>query len=75
MQWLQDPNQSDVDNLNNVRREVNKHSRNRKKEYLRAKIDELVNKVRSRISEICIGVSEKLRMVNSLELYSKEWEV
>jgi len=41
MQWLQDPNQSDVDNLNNVRREVNKHSRKRKKEYLRAKIDEL----------------------------------
>jgi hypothetical protein len=23
MQWFQDPNQSNVDNLNNVRREVN----------------------------------------------------
>jgi hypothetical protein len=31
-------------NPNNVRREVNKHSRNRKREYLRAKIDELENK-------------------------------
>jgi len=41
MQWLYHPNQSNVDNLNNVRREVNRHFRNQKKEYLRAKIDEL----------------------------------
>jgi hypothetical protein len=34
MQWLQDPNQSNLDNLNDVRRET----RNNKKEYLRAKI-------------------------------------
>jgi len=27
MQWLQDPNQSNTDNVNNVRRENNKHSR------------------------------------------------
>jgi hypothetical protein len=32
-------------------------------------------KVKSRISETCIGVSEKLRMVSNLELYSKGWEV
>jgi len=38
MQWLQDTNKSSVDNLNNVRREA---SRNKKKEYLKAKIDEL----------------------------------
>jgi len=36
MQWIQDPSQSNVDNLNNVRR-----FRNKKKEYLRAKIEEL----------------------------------
>jgi hypothetical protein len=41
MQWLQDPNQSNVDNLNNVRREASRHFRNQKKEYLRAKFDEL----------------------------------
>jgi hypothetical protein len=41
MQWVQDPNQSNVDNLNNVRREVSRHFRNKKKEYLKAKIDEL----------------------------------
>jgi hypothetical protein len=39
MQWLQDPRQSNVDNLNNVRREASRHFRN-KKEYLKAKIDD-----------------------------------
>jgi len=41
MQWLQDPYQSSVDNLNNVRCEASRHFRNKKKEYLKAKIDEL----------------------------------
>jgi len=41
MQWVQDPSQSNVDNLNNVRREANRHCRNKKKEYLKAKSDEL----------------------------------
>jgi hypothetical protein len=41
MLWLQNPNQSNVDNLNNVRREASKHFRNKKKEYLKAKINEL----------------------------------
>jgi len=41
MQWLQDSNQSNVDNLNNVRREASRHFRNKNKEYLRAKFDEL----------------------------------
>ena len=38
IQWVQDPSQSNVDNLNNVRREVSRHFRNKKKAYLRAKI-------------------------------------
>jgi len=41
MQWIQDPSQSNVDILNNVRREVSRHFRNKKKVYLRAKIEEL----------------------------------
>jgi len=41
MQWVQDPSQSNVDNLNNVRREASRHFRNKKKEYLKAKIEEL----------------------------------
>jgi len=40
MQWLQDPNQSNVDDLNNGRREASRHFSNKKKEYLKAKIDE-----------------------------------
>jgi hypothetical protein len=44
MQCLQDPNKSNVDNLNNVRRETRRHFRNKKKEYLQAKIDEIENK-------------------------------
>jgi hypothetical protein len=39
MQWLQDPNQSNVDNLNNVTCKASRHLINKKKEYLRAKID------------------------------------
>jgi len=38
MQWIQGPSLSNVDNLNNVRREVSTHFRNKKKAYLRAKI-------------------------------------
>ena len=41
MLWVQDPCQTNVDNLNSVRREVSRHFRNKKKEYLRAKIEEL----------------------------------
>jgi len=41
MQWLQDPNQSNVDTVNNVRREAVRHFRKGKKEYMKAKSDEL----------------------------------
>jgi len=41
MQWIQDPSQSNVDNLNNVRREVSRHFRNKNEAYMRVKIEEL----------------------------------
>ena len=41
MQWIQDPNHSNVDNLNNARREVSRHFRNKNQAYMRAKIQEL----------------------------------
>ena len=41
MQWVQDPSQNNVDNLNNVRSEASRHFRNKKKEYLKAKIEDL----------------------------------
>jgi hypothetical protein len=43
MQWSWDPRQSNLDNLNNVRREASRHFRNKKKEYLKTKRDELQN--------------------------------
>ena len=43
MQWLQDPNQSTIDNPNNVRREASRHFRKKKKGYLKVKIGKLEN--------------------------------
>jgi hypothetical protein len=37
MQWLQNPNQSNLDKLNIARREASRHFRKKKKEYLKAK--------------------------------------
>jgi hypothetical protein len=41
IQWIHNPNQSNVDNLNNVTRDANRHFRNKKKTYLNAKFEEL----------------------------------
>ena len=41
LQCVQDPSQSNVNTLNNVRREATRHFRNKKKAYLKAKIEEL----------------------------------
>jgi hypothetical protein len=38
---LQDPSEINGDNLNNVRREASRHFRNKKREYLKDKINEL----------------------------------
>jgi hypothetical protein len=41
MQWLQDPDLNNVDNLNNVRCETTRQFRNKKEGILKAKINEL----------------------------------
>jgi hypothetical protein len=41
MQWVQDTSQSSLDNLNNVRHKISRHFNNKKKEYLKDKIEEL----------------------------------
>jgi hypothetical protein len=41
MQWTLDPSQSNVDTLNNVRHDASRLFRNKKKAYLKAKIEEL----------------------------------
>jgi flagellar basal body rod protein FlgC len=59
MQWLQDPNQSNVGNLNNVRREVGRHFRKKKKEYLKAKRNELETKSKNKnITDLDRGIND-----------------
>ena len=60
MQQLQNPNQSSVDNLNNARCEASRHFRNKKKEYLTAKIDELEpnSKIKQKIRDSYWGISD-----------------
>jgi hypothetical protein len=41
LQWLQDASEINGGNLNNVRREASRHFRNKKREYLKDKINEL----------------------------------
>jgi hypothetical protein len=41
LQWLQNPNQINEDNLQNVRRETSRIFRNKKRQYLKGKINEL----------------------------------
>ena len=40
MQWVQDPSRSNVANLSNVRPDISRHCRNKKKEYLKSKMEE-----------------------------------
>ena len=59
MQWIQDTSQSKVDNLNSVRREVSRHFRNKKKAYLRAKIEELeTNSKIQNIRDLYRGIND-----------------
>jgi hypothetical protein len=58
-QWLQNTNQSNVDNLNNVRREPSRHFRNKKKGYLKAKINELeTNSKNKNIRDLYRGIND-----------------
>jgi len=41
MQWIHDSRQSNVDNLSNVSRDANRHFRNKRKAYMKAKIEDL----------------------------------
>ena len=59
MQWIQDPSQSNTDNLNNVRCEATRHFRNKKKAYLKAKIEDLeINSKNKNIRDLYRGISD-----------------
>jgi hypothetical protein len=54
LQWLQDQSEINWDNMNNVRREARRYSRNKKKEYLKEQISELATNIRG----LCSGINE-----------------
>jgi predicted RNA-binding protein len=59
MQWLRDPNLSNLDNLNSARHEASRHFRNKTTEYLKAKIKELeTNSKSKKIREFYRGLSD-----------------
>jgi len=56
---LQDSNQSNVDNLNNVRHKSSRHFRNKKKEYLKDMIDALETNIKIKnIRDFYRGISD-----------------
>jgi peptidoglycan hydrolase CwlO-like protein len=59
MQWLKEPSQSNVDNVDNVIREVSRHYRNKKKEYLKVKIEEFgTNSKIKNTRNLCRGIND-----------------
>jgi len=60
MQWLQDPNQSNVDNLNYVRREARRHFRSQRSHIWMIKLINRTLTLRSKVSEVCTGESMSL---------------
>jgi len=55
---MQDSSQSNIENLNNVRRDASRHFRNKEKAYLKAKIEELEtnNKIKN-IRDLYRGIN------------------
>jgi hypothetical protein len=59
LQWLQDPSEINGDNLNNVKYEASRHFRNKKREYLKGKINELVTNSKDKnIGDLYRGINE-----------------
>jgi hypothetical protein len=59
LQWLQDPSEINGDNLNNIRCEVSRHFRNKKREYLKDKINEVAsNSKNTNIRDLYRGINE-----------------
>jgi hypothetical protein len=48
LQWLQDTSEINGDNLNNVRREASRYFKNKQREYLKDKINDLATNIKSK---------------------------
>jgi len=59
MQWIQDPTQSNAENLNNVNVKLADIAGSKRKEYLKAKIEEIeINMKIKNITDFFRGISE-----------------
>jgi Fe-S cluster assembly ATPase SufC len=59
LQFSQEPSEINGDNLNNVIREASRHFRNKKREYLKDKINELAtNSKKKNIRDLYRGINE-----------------
>jgi hypothetical protein len=59
LKWLQDPSEMNVDNLHNVRCEVSRHFRDKKSEYLKDRVNEVVSNCKNRnIRDLYRGILE-----------------
>jgi hypothetical protein len=48
LQWLQDPSEINGDNLNTARREASRYFRNKKRKYMKDKINELAKNIKNK---------------------------
>jgi hypothetical protein len=59
LQWLQDPSEANEDNLSDVRREDSRHFRNKERDYLKDKINELQSNSKNKnIRDLYRGINE-----------------
>jgi hypothetical protein len=59
LQWLQDPSEANEDNLSDVRRKASRHFRNKKRQHLKDKINELEsNSMNKNIRDLYRGINE-----------------
>jgi hypothetical protein len=59
LQWLQNPNRTNRDNLQNIRHETSRIFRNKKREHLKGKINELeANNKNKNIRDLYRGINE-----------------
>jgi hypothetical protein len=68
LQWLRDPSVVNEDNLGNVRREASRHFRNKKREYLKYKVNELESNTKNKKMRALYWGINNLRRVTNLEL-------
>jgi predicted metallo-beta-lactamase superfamily hydrolase len=61
LQWLQDPGKINGDNLNNIRCEASRHFRNKKREYLKNKINQLATNSKNKNSRDLYRVTNEFK--------------